>query len=340
MGSASAKLDRRRRLHDGIAAHLAALGDDQLAARLAETDSWRANVHGNQSGVIEVDGARVFVKKIALTDLERTAEGSTANLFGLPLFYQYGVGSAGFGAWRELQATLKASAWALSGECPYFPLAYHWRVTPRPPPPPLSADQEAWLERAPGNWDHSEAVGARLAAIRAASACIVLCLEYAPETQQAWLKGRLAEPLDAAAEAAILRFYDQLGETVAFMNARGMLHFDLNPSNVLTDGEQAYAADFGLTLCADFDLSPAERVFFETHHLYDRCYLDAAFVGWLAPKAAAPVLTPALSALVDRCAPLADILGGFMRSLRRESKTTPYPAAELEAALAAQASVR
>jgi len=45
-------------------------------------------------------GAPVFVKRIPLTHLERRPEhaGSTANLFGLPVCYQYGVGSTGFGA--------------------------------------------------------------------------------------------------------------------------------------------------------------------------------------------------------------------------------------------------
>jgi hypothetical protein len=101
---------------------------------------------------------------------------------------------------------------------------------------------------------------------------------------------------------------------------------------VLTDGEQLYAADFGLALCADFELSPAERAFFETHRLYDRAYVDWALVEWLAPQADPPRLTPALTAVVERCAPVATIMGAFIGALR-ESKTAPYPAAALEAAL-------
>ena len=99
MNLASAHLVHRRRTYDGLAARLAALSDDQLAAVLAdETVTWRASVHGSLCGGIDVDGTKVFVKNISLTNLERTAEnqGSTANLFELPLYYQYGVGSAGF----------------------------------------------------------------------------------------------------------------------------------------------------------------------------------------------------------------------------------------------------
>ena len=65
------------------------------------------------------------------------------------------------------------------------------------------------------------------------------------------------------------------------MNARGMLHFDLHRANLLTDGAQIYVSDYGLALCADFDLAPAERAFFEAHRLYDRGYVDWAFGEWL-----------------------------------------------------------
>ena len=340
MGSASGHLDDRRRTYDVLAARLAALSDGHLAALLAPTGSCRTNSLGNQSGVIDVGGAKVFIKKIALTDLERNAEneGSTANLFDLPPFYQYGVGSAGFGAWRELEACRRASGWALSGECPHFPLVYHWRVLQREARP-LSAEQLARLQRGVEYWDRSEAVRARLEAISAASACIVVFLEYVPETLRAWLgNGLTGEGPDAGLEAAILRVHDQWRDTASFMNERGMLHFDLHRENVLTDGERVYAADFGLTLCTDFDLSPAERDFFETHRLYDRCYVDWAFVEWLASAKPPPVRTPTLSARVERCAPVANILRDFLGALR-QSKTAPYPASELEAAIAAQPEV-
>jgi hypothetical protein len=341
----SAHLDRRRRrTHDVVAGRLAALSDDDLAGLLVETGAWRTNIHGNQSGVIDVGGAKVFIKKIALTDLERTAENEavTADLFDLPLFYHYGVISAGFGAWRELRACLRASAWALSGECPHFPLVYHWRVLPRNAAAARSAEQLARIQRGVDHWEHSDAVRARLEAIFAASASIVLFLEYVPATLHAWPRERLAsERPGAASEAAILRVHDQWRDTASFMNERGMLHFDLNASNLLTDGDRLYAADFGLALCTDFDLSPAERLFFEVHQLYDRCYVDWAFVEWIAPKSEPPpVLTPALSAVLDRCATIANIFGNFLERLSKESKTTPYPAAELEAALAAQSNSR
>jgi hypothetical protein len=219
-------------------------------------------------------------------------------------------------------------------------LVYHWRVLPRSASPALSAEQLGRIRRGVDYWEHSDAVRARLEAIFTASASLVLFLEYVPETLREWLRSRLADhALDAALEAAILRVHDQWRETAAFMNERGMLHFDLNASNVLTDGERVYAADFGLALCTDFDLSPAERAFFATHRLYDRSYVNWAFVEWLAPKTERTLLTPPLSALVDRCAPVANTFGNFLKTLSEGSKTTPYPASELEAEFAAQPNI-
>ena len=192
----SDQLDQRRRTHDRLAARLAALGDDELAALLAETDfvahQWpRQPVRGDRGrgrkGLRQEDRAH-------RSRAERRERGSTANLFGLPLFYHYGVGSAGFGAWRELSAYLKAGAWALSGECPHFPLVYHWRVTPRAARPPLTAEQQARLEGVVGYWDHSDAVRARLEAIVAATASIVLFLEHVPQTLHEWLGVQVERP--------------------------------------------------------------------------------------------------------------------------------------------------
>lgn len=332
-----AALHRRRRRHDALAARLAALDDAALADLVAGVMEWRRGA-GGESGVIEVDGEQVFVKKIHLTDLERAPgnEDSTANLFDLPVFYQYGVGSAGFGAWRELSAYRAATAWVTNGECPFFPLLHHWRVLPRTAPPPDPAWDER-LQRGVAYWNGSEAIRARLTAIRAATASLTLFLEYAPECLHDWLARQLeGERVAPDFEAQVLRAHAQSLQAAAFMNARGMLHFDLHAHNVMTDGDQLYVGDFGLAICAGFDLSPAERGFFESHRLYDRAFADMAFLKWLEPAEAA--LPPAASALVELCRPVADLLWSFLTALR-EDKTLPFPAREIENALAEQAGV-
>ena len=55
-------------------------------------------------------------------------------------------------------------------------------------------------------------------------------------------------------------------------------------------------------------------------------------MNWLSNGGDRPVSAPALRALVDRYAPLTQVFDTFISALRR-SKTTPYPAAALEAAL-------
>ena len=325
---ADERLDQRRRAHHALAARLAGMSDADLAALLTAP---APSLFGNGAEVIEVEGAKVFVKKIALTDLERSAgKGATANLFNLPLFCRYELG---FGAWRELSACLRASAWALSGECVLFPLVHHWRVLPRTPTP-VRPELEARLQRCLDAWERSEAVATRVEALWSASASLVLFLEYVPQMLFAWLADRSgAEGLDEAMEAAILRIHDEWRQAAAFVNARGMLHFDLHAANLLTDGAQIYVSDYGLALCADFDLAPAERDFYEAHRLYDRGYVDWAFGGWLR-RAQLP-LTPALEARLESAAPVADVFARFVDSLNNVSATTPFPAAEMEAALAA-----
>lgn len=96
---------QRIKLYGQISTSLACLSNVKLMQILA--DSKPRNVHegiGGKSALISIEDTPVFVKKVPLTDLEQLDQNfmSTANLFNLPLGYQYGIGSAGFGAWREL----------------------------------------------------------------------------------------------------------------------------------------------------------------------------------------------------------------------------------------------
>jgi hypothetical protein len=78
-----------------------------------------------KSSLISIDDTSVFVKKVPLTDLEQLPQHfmSTANIFDLPLSYQYGVGSAGLGVWRELATHIMTTNWVIT-ECANFPLAH------------------------------------------------------------------------------------------------------------------------------------------------------------------------------------------------------------------------
>ena len=101
-------LGSRRVGHDRVAASLAARDDQALGALLRTTDPATDAVGvGGAASTIEVDGTKVFAKRIPLTRREQAQPHSTANLFDLPTSCHYGMhplASPGFGAWRELAA--------------------------------------------------------------------------------------------------------------------------------------------------------------------------------------------------------------------------------------------
>ncbi|MEV0263816.1 protein kinase family protein [Streptomyces sp. NPDC050617] len=335
------------------------LSDRRLGDAVAAATPLGSGI-GGRSAEIKVDGAGVFVKRVPLTDIELRPENvrSTANLFGLPMFYQYGVGSAGFGAWRELAVHTMTTNWVLGNQYEGFPLMYHWRILPDSPPQGF-ADEFGGIEGAVAHWEGSSAVRRRLQAIGRSSSSLVIFLEHIPRTLDAWLGERRAGapedadgPAYAWAEEALLR-------GAAFMSSRGLVHFDAHFRNVLTDGRSIHFADFGLALSSGFELSPEEAEFLSRHRMYDARYIAAhllrhhlpdgvrggaehsAFLrNWLAGERAAVDLSPEIAAIIDRHARSSLVLDRFHRRLLTTSKRTPYPAAEVERAGASGLSVR
>ncbi|MGW2036081.1 protein kinase family protein [Streptomyces sp. NPDC001811] len=339
-----------------VGAQLSLLSDRRLGDAVAAAPALGSGI-GGRRGEMEVAGTPVFFKRIPLTDIELRPEHvrSTANLFDLPLHYQYGVGSAGFGAWRELAAHVMTTAWVLSGEFAGFPLMYHWRVLPDRPPADF-ADEFGGVEGAVARWEGSPAVRRRLEAIGRSTASLVLFLEHVSQTLAAWLgaAGAAADtrPGGDSGDSSYLWVEKALLDGTEFMSSRGMVHFDAHFANLLTDGQQVYFADFGLALSRDFELSAAEAAFLRDHLVYDRCYapwhllrhhLPEAVRGdtelgtflrrWIAGRRPDGV-PPGISAIIDRHAPHAVVMDDFARRLVTESKRTPFPAAEVRQALA------
>ncbi|MEU3782913.1 serine/threonine-protein kinase [Streptomyces sp900129855] len=343
----------RVRAYAGVGARLSLLSDRRLQGAVAAAPSLGSGI-GGRSAELEVDGTRVFVKRVPLTDVELRPEHlrSTANLFELPLFYQYGVGSAGFGAWRELAAHILTTGWVLTNEYAGFPLLYHWRVLPDSAPAGF-VDGLGGIEKAVAHWEGSPAVRRRLEAIGSSSASLVLFLEYVPRTLAAWL----GEARDTAwrgphGESPCRWAEDELVRGTAFMSARGLVHFDAHFANVLTDGRQVYFADFGLASSRGFDLSPAEDAFLTDHLVYDRSYAPnhllrhhvpdevrgaadhSAFLRAWADGHRPGGVPSDIGAILDRHVSHAVVLDDFHRRLLTQSKRTPFPAAELRRALA------
>ncbi|MBV8801674.1 MAG: serine/threonine protein kinase [Gammaproteobacteria bacterium] len=344
------KLVNRIKNFTDIATELSLLSNKHLSAVLETATPLGASIGGTAS-LLTLGNTKIFVKKICLTDIERQSENmmSTANIFNLPLGCQYGIGSPGFGAWRELAAHTMSTHWIISGDCPNFPICYHWRILERSYSEPPSTEQLAELERDVNFWERSAAVRERLLANLKATADIVLFLEYFPENLHNWLKKQIALEGDVA-EAACTMVENNLNAITAFINSRGLIHSDAHFMNVLTDGHCLYLTDFGLATSNRFELSKSESDFFEKHYNYDRCYTMAYFVEWLltelfgaenwftgkyntvlqeyASGNGRPLL-PKIEKIVMRYLPVAIIMNEFFIKLK-DCKSTPYPFRELE----------
>jgi hypothetical protein len=329
-----------------------ALCSDRALRELVNTAVPIGSGIGGKSALVEVAGTPVFVKRVPLTDPERQPEHvrSTANLFELPVFCQYGIGAIGapgFGAWRELAVHTMTTNWVLAAEYEGFPLMYHWRVLPDSTPLP---EELADIERAVAYWGAGSQVRRRIQALQQSSASIALFLEYIPENLHQWL-GTRVEAGDEAVNWACAMVERELAAGTSFMNSRGLLHFDAHFENILTDGQRLYFADYGLALSSGFELSQDEAGFFDRHQTYDRCYTATYLVNWLVTalygyqredregryalvRAYAEGKRPAgipekAAAIIARHAPLAAVISDFDRKFQRQSRQTPYPLEEI-----------
>jgi hypothetical protein len=252
-----------------LSAFLASRSDIELAALVEAGRSGSVGVGGG-SVVVEVEGVPVFVKRIPLTDRELADPGSTANLFELPVFCQYGVVSPGFNAWRELAANVIVTDAVLAGETRSFPVLYHRRVLPgRSPVSAEFADIDAVVAALDG----SPAVRTRLEALAAASCSLVLFCEYIQHPIEGWLH---ENPVDKTATVE-----RQFAQIVSFLRGRELLHMDGHFGNMRTDGERIYLTDFGLATSPRFELSAAERDFAQRHATHDAGYAAMRLVNWL-----------------------------------------------------------
>lgn len=328
----------RRERHDRVSAYLSARNDLELAKLIRSGRDTGVGVGGG-STVVEVVGGPVFVKRIPLTERERSAPRSTANLFDLPVSCQYGVGSPGFSAWRELAANQIVTDGVLAGVTEQFPLLHHWRVLPGRPP---TAAEHTDIDAVTSAFGGFPAVRVRLEALATASYSLVLFGEYVPHPLLRWLCE------DPASKAAVVE--RQLADIVAFLRGRELLHMDGHFGNLRTDGHRIYLTDFGLATSPRFDLSPAERDFIRHNSTHDERYAAMRLVNWLVttvcgvevPAGEAPAernacvsrcaagdipqgLPPTVAAILARHAPAAERMNAFYWELFRGDVHAVYP---------------
>ena len=254
--SGAGGLAARRQAHSDVSSAASALDDDELGERVLASEQLRRSPWA-ASHRIEIAGRPAFVKRLPLTSVEQAHPYATRNHFGLPTYYSYGVGSAGFGAYRELASHVRTTGWVLEGTILSFPLLHHARVMPRAP---LSSQGPSPLDSYLARWNSNAAVGRYVRARNEGHHELWLVVECLPHTVGRWLP---------ANQGAVGPVIDQLCRTISFLRAHGIVHFDAHLWNVLTDGAQVYLTDFGLLLDPEFDLSARERGFLATHSHYD-----------------------------------------------------------------------
>lgn len=320
---------------------------------------------GGSTLTFSLNGHKVFAKRVRLTDLELAPAHrmSTANLFGLPTYYQRNVGSAGFGAWRELAANVMATDWVLAQRLESFPLMYHWRVLEGPSSPRAAPRPVEWtdLEGMTRYWGDADAARARLTALAEARFSLVIFMEHVPWTLTAWLERQLGMP--PAVMASALEMIERgLTVDIPLMNSLGLLHGDAHFGNILTDGQRLYFADLGLAISERFALSAEEKNYLRHNATLDRGYSLAKFVNALV-KAFAPAvpdvsdlfamvrgaaqgqsmrdLVPDMPAhvaeIVHRHAPVAACINDFYVKLHSEDRRASYPSDAVTALIGSQA---
>lgn len=343
-----AKDHMRNSQYNSISKHLEALSNKDLLTLLKQGTPLQTGYGSTIK--LEIAGTSVFVKQIPLNEIEGLPQNisKTENLFELPPYYQYGVGSGGFSVWREVAAHQLSTEWVLKGESQNFPLMYHWRI--------LENFQEKKtfdldeFNKYVAYWENSSAIGQRTKANHQASRNVVIFIEYIPETLKSWLS-KETQKGNAALDKAIMMVEKNLQETSRFLINKEMLHFDAHFQNILTDGERLYFSDFGLAMRKQFALSQEELQFFETHALFDQYYVATKITNWIVGNAfgkenidkilqiyadkKTPIslphsFTPYQASVVKRYAPLALTMNTFFDSLIKHTKMTVFPANALE----------
>lgn len=259
----------RIEIHDAVSSELGSLSDEALLSLLDKGKDLHAGI-GGKSKLISVLNKPIFTKKVPLSKFELLKENyrSTANIFDLPMCFQYGIGSQGFGAWRELASHEITTDWVLSGACPNFPIMYYWRILQREEPPLSDNEKKKLVEKHVQYWENSPSVRRRVDAVYSATDDIYIFMEYIPDTLFPWLESKLDSTNSAI--NAIEMVSNQLKNTTLFMREHGFLHMDAHFDNILTDGEQLYFSDFGLGLSDKFRLSEIESQFFKDNKGYDK----------------------------------------------------------------------
>lgn len=254
------QIELRRKKYFKLSSQIAQLDNAQLHSLFGDSES---RLGWGLTHNIVLGESKVFVKRVPVTNLEYDNLFSTKNLYDLPTYFNYGLGSAGLGVaglgvFRELVTHIKTTNWVLEGQIATFPLMYHYRIIPFSGQH-IDVDSNR-LKNFVEYWGNNANVGNYMLDRAIAKHELILFLEYIPYVLETWL---LKNP------SKLQKSLDDLRRTVNFLIQKGIIHFDAHFRNFLTDGEQIYLTDFGLVLDKTFTLAEDEKSFFEQNVFYD-----------------------------------------------------------------------
>jgi hypothetical protein len=336
------KLTQRINNYNHISSILFCMSITQIEILLADGKQMHKGI-GGQSLLIEIDGIQVFVKKIPITNLELQDKHhmNTANIFKLPMCYQYGIGSAGFGAWREVSAHIMTTSWVVTNKCCNFPIMYHYRILKDANKKTISDEEQLSIDKDTAFWENNENIHSRLHDSILANHYIYLFMEFIPNHLYQWLNEQLVHD-DKKALAAIKLVESQMKRTNEFMRSKNFLHMDAHFENILTDGENIYYSDFGLALSNRFNLSKEEIQFMYDNISYDEAsssinLLHTIITAFFGKEATVEdyyqnklhPLPEKIDKVIKKHMPIALIMGQFYPAIQKD-KSTIYPHKEIE----------
>lgn len=198
--------------------------------------------------IFELDENKIFMKALKVTQKEFDNRFDTSNLFNLPDFYNYGIGSCGINVWRELETHIKTTNFVLQNEFHYFPLLYHYRIVEYTTYETIKYNTDYLAY-----WNNNTNIQNYLDEKNKTKYKLLLFLEYIPI------------PLnDYIFKTKKLGYvYNKCYDIIQFMNSKNILHFDSHTGNFLVDDrDNIYITDFGLCIDKDFKLSKRESLFY------------------------------------------------------------------------------
>jgi hypothetical protein len=222
---------------------LSYLSNDKINNLITETKTKAWGI----TQIIKINKQNIFLKIIPLAKLFYENKFDTSNIYKLPAYYNYGMGSAGCNPWRELLLHIKTTNWVLEKKCSFFPLLYHYRIIKNNNKNFVTGLDDRLMKR----WDNNKSIKKYLNDRKNSEYKIILFMEYIP-----YVAGKYLEKNPIFIE----NFYYQASKIIKFLNSNGIFHNDAHLFNYIIDkNKKLYLTDFGLSLDKTFVLDTIKK---------------------------------------------------------------------------------